>query len=325
MCGGTIVTFTIAATCPYGTLSYQWRLNGNNISGQTSTSYTTTAAGDYTCVVSGLWGPVTSNTATLTTTAPPSISGQPATQRVAYGGTGTFSVTASGAALSYQWRRNKTNISGATGTTYTTANPGSYDCLITNTCGTITSDSAPLLINNATWVSSVAAAKQLANGTVVGLSQGPNVVRSLGSFYYVEDYNRVTGIRVIPSGSDNMLSEKAVATVYGIIQDYNGERVIGGGLINAPGSGMQPQPLGMTCQSAVLPLSQGLYVRMAGTVSDPESLTNTFTLGDGSDYITVLLYGVSLPANGAKVNVRGVLGWEPFGPVLRVDKSSDLW
>ena len=286
-CSGNSVTFTAAATTTFGTLTYQWRRGGSNISGATSTSYTTGTAGSYDCVTTNPWGSTTTNAATLTVNAATAISGQPATQRVAYGGTGTFSVVASGTSISYQWRRNSVVIPGATALNYTTGNPGSYDCVVTGSCGTVTSNASPLLINNANWVSSVAAAKQLTDGTVVGLSQGPNVTRSLSGFYYVEDYNRVAGIRVIANGSANMLSEKGVATIYGIIQNYNGERVINGGLISGGGSGMQPQPVGVTCAAALSRLAQGLYVRMAGTVSDPQSLTNTFVLNDGSGYVIV--------------------------------------
>ena len=325
VCSGASATFTVAATTTQGSLSYQWRFGGVNLPGSTSTSYIATAAGTYDCVVSGRCYSTTSHPATLTLNTLTSISTQPATQRVAYGSTGTFTVVASGTSIAYQWRRNSVVIPGATASSYTTGNPGSYDCVVTGTCGTVTSNASPLLINNANWVSSVAAAKQLTDGTVVGLSQGPNVTRSLSGFYYVEDYNRAAGIRVIANGSANMLSEKGVATIYGIIQNYNGERVINGGLISGGGSGMQPEPVGMTCAAAVTRVAQGLYVRMAGTVSDPQSLTNTFVLNDGSGYIIVVLSGVSLPADGAKVNVLGVLGQEPYGQVLRVNKTADLW
>ncbi|SDJ77060.1 T9SS type A sorting domain-containing protein [Flavobacterium noncentrifugens] len=66
---GTNVTFTVAATGDG--LSYQWKKNGTNIPGATSTSYTITNVAlsdlaDYTAVVSNVGGNVTSNTASLT-------------------------------------------------------------------------------------------------------------------------------------------------------------------------------------------------------------------------------------------------------------------
>ena len=51
----------------------------------------------------------------------PSITTQPAAQTVTAGQTASFSVTASGTApLSYQWKKNGTDISGATSSSYTT-------------------------------------------------------------------------------------------------------------------------------------------------------------------------------------------------------------
>ena len=68
-------------------------------------------------------GSATSANATLTVSTSataPSITSQPASQTINVGGSATFSVTASGTGpLSYQWRFNGTNISGATSASYT--------------------------------------------------------------------------------------------------------------------------------------------------------------------------------------------------------------
>lgn len=89
---------------------------------------------------------------------PVSISTQPQSQSKNVGQTATFSVSASGTApFTYQWRKNGSNISGATGSSYTTpvltqSNNGDvYSCYITNCNGTnsVASNSAPLSITNA--------------------------------------------------------------------------------------------------------------------------------------------------------------------------------
>jgi hypothetical protein len=55
------------------------------------------------------------------TPIPPSITSQPASKTVGLGQTARFSVTATGAApLNYQWRKNASNITGATKPSYTT-------------------------------------------------------------------------------------------------------------------------------------------------------------------------------------------------------------
>ena len=88
---------------------------------------------------------------------PPQISQQPADQTVPVGGRATFTVSATGAApLSYQWQRNNTNISGATSASYTTPtttmadNNTTYRCVVTNSVGTATSNSATLRVTNGT-------------------------------------------------------------------------------------------------------------------------------------------------------------------------------
>src|SRR5690606_27748273 len=121
---GANATFTVSASGT-GPLSYQWRFNGANISGATATSYTRSNvqsgdAGNYSVVVSNAAGSATSANAALTVNVPPSITTQPVSQTVNAGANVTFTVSASGTApLSYQWRFNGANISGATASSLT--------------------------------------------------------------------------------------------------------------------------------------------------------------------------------------------------------------
>ena len=113
----------------------------------------------FTVVVSNSAGSVTSNAATLTVNpAPvaPSITTQPANQTVTAGQTATFSVTATGTApLSYQWQKNGTAISGAASSSYTTPattssdNGALFTVVVTNSVGSVTSNTATLTVNPA--------------------------------------------------------------------------------------------------------------------------------------------------------------------------------
>ena len=154
---GTNVTFVVVAsgTSP---LSYQWRLNGANISGATSASLnlmgvTSAQAGNYTCLVTNAAGTTTSSAATLTVNVPPSITTQPATQTVSAGANVSLTVVATGTApLAYQWQRNGVNVTGGTGatlalTSVTTNQAGSYVCVVTNLAGSATSGVATLTVN----------------------------------------------------------------------------------------------------------------------------------------------------------------------------------
>jgi hypothetical protein len=159
---GQNATFTVMAsgTAP---LSYQWQKNGTNISGATGSSYTTPATttsdsgSTFDVIVSNSKGSVTSSTATLTVNAAavaPTITTQPTSlTAVTAGQTATFAVVASGTApLRYQWQKNGTNISGATGSSYTTPatttgdNGSIFDVVVSNSKGNVTSTSATLTV-----------------------------------------------------------------------------------------------------------------------------------------------------------------------------------
>ncbi len=85
-------------------------------------------------------------------TVAPVVTNQPTSQTVTAGGTGSFSVGASGTApLSYQWQYGTTPIAGATGTTLTLANvqtsqAGNYSVIVSNSVGFTVSSNAVLTV-----------------------------------------------------------------------------------------------------------------------------------------------------------------------------------
>lgn len=104
-------------------------------------------AGLYRLVVTNPYGSATSNAVTLTVNEAPMITTQPVGATLAQGADYMLSVVATGTpAPTYQWRRNGSNISGATSASYTItgvsgANAGAYSCVATNSVGSATSDS----------------------------------------------------------------------------------------------------------------------------------------------------------------------------------------
>ncbi|RPD38275.1 DUF7594 domain-containing protein [Chitinophaga barathri] len=84
--------------------------------------------------------------------AAPIITAQPQSLSVSQGSNASFSVSASGTpAPTYQWRKGTTNISGATSATYTINNvqsshAGSYNVVVTNSAGSVTSSNATLTV-----------------------------------------------------------------------------------------------------------------------------------------------------------------------------------
>ncbi|HOD73840.1 MAG TPA: peptidylprolyl isomerase, partial [Candidatus Bipolaricaulis anaerobius] len=114
-----------------------------------------TDAGAYSATVANSCGTVTSRAAALTVGTAPTITAQPASQAAVAGSSATFSVTATGTPpFSYQWQRDNADIAGATEPSYTipavaSADAGSYTVVVTNPCGSATSDPALLTVTPA--------------------------------------------------------------------------------------------------------------------------------------------------------------------------------
>jgi hypothetical protein len=153
---GTTATFSVAVSSVTQP-AYQWKFNGGNVSGATSTSYSITNvqasnAGSYSVAITNLVGYAISSNAILTVLVPPTITNQPLNRTVAAGSTAIFTVGATGTQpLSYGWRFNGVSIPGATGSSLTltnvqSANAGSYTTLVTNSAGSATSQPGVLTI-----------------------------------------------------------------------------------------------------------------------------------------------------------------------------------
>jgi uncharacterized repeat protein (TIGR03803 family) len=163
---GSNVTFNVTV---YGAppFVFQWYFNGTalgspatgtNFSSCTLTNVGTNQAGIYSVEVVNGYGSVTSSNATLTVVALPAIATQPADRTNNAGTTATFSVVASNLSpLSYQWRKDGTNlvnagrISGATNSTLTITSVSDsdaavYSVTVTNLAGSATSSNATLTV-----------------------------------------------------------------------------------------------------------------------------------------------------------------------------------
>jgi hypothetical protein len=152
---GTSATFSVTATGT-GPLSYQWYKDSSDISGATSSTYTTpaTVLGDngaqFKVRVSNIYGAVFSNTAVLTVVTPPVITGQPSSGTVIEGGSFSTCVSARGYDNRYQWYKTTQcgisgePVDGATGPCLSFSpasadNAGSYYVIITNDAGEVIS------------------------------------------------------------------------------------------------------------------------------------------------------------------------------------------
>ncbi len=139
--------------------SCQWFSNTVAIPDATNSAYNIAAAsgadaGNYFVTITNITGSATSSVATLTVIVSPLITTNPASATVLTNTPVNFSVSAVGAApLSYQWRFNSADIANATNTNYfiasaQTGDAGSYDCVVTNFAGSVTSAPAILTVNS---------------------------------------------------------------------------------------------------------------------------------------------------------------------------------
>jgi hypothetical protein len=128
--------------------------------------------------------------------AGPTITTQPASQTVAAGRTATFSVVATGAALTYQWSKNGAAISGATAASFTTpatttADSGArFTVAVSNAGGTVVSAAATLTVTGGTTGTGVllsqgkpATASSLEGGFVPGNAVDGNTATRWGSAF----------------------------------------------------------------------------------------------------------------------------------------------
>lgn len=141
---GVPVTFSVSASGP-AALNYQWRSNGQPISGATASTYSIAAAaqsheGNYDVVVNG----AVSQVASLMVNDPVSLTSPLDDQTVQAGSTAVFSVSVSGTTpITYQWRKGASPIPGETGLSLTLANAAfsaadTYSVVVTNPVGSTT-------------------------------------------------------------------------------------------------------------------------------------------------------------------------------------------
>lgn len=173
-------------------ITFQWTRNGVAIPGATSVSYSTPATttadngATYSVTLSNFVGTATSINANLAVSNAPVITVQPSAQTVTAGQIATFSITAIGnPAPTYQWRRNSIPIAGATSSTYTFTTAladtaASFDVVVTNSLGNITSAAALLTVTHP--ITGVATDVTTANVPSGGLLNVTAWVQGTGSF-----------------------------------------------------------------------------------------------------------------------------------------------
>ena len=132
-CQGGVVSLVATNGTSY---SYQWLKNGISILGSTSTTYSANSSGNYTVQVTSSSGCIVSSNSIFVTVNPVpivTISNVGPTTFCQGGVVGLVATNVSG--YSYQWRKNGTNISGATSYSFSAYYSGNYTLQVSNSSG----------------------------------------------------------------------------------------------------------------------------------------------------------------------------------------------
>jgi hypothetical protein len=243
ICLGANTLFAVTATGGGGSLSYQWQLNSGagfaNITngGVYSNANTNTLSISgaqasmngyiYQCVVTGLCGAaLTSGSATLSINTAPAITSQPAGTVTCPGNNASFSVSATGNGLSYQWLKNGVALanggvySGVTTSTLSITgatialNGQQYSCIVSGSClPNVTSSSATLTVTVFSATATAAGPTTFCSGSTVQINSntipsanyqwqlnGNNISGATTPTYYAGSTGNYTIVISTPNG-----------------------------------------------------------------------------------------------------------------------------
>ena len=217
---GATATFSVTASASPAP-AYQWRMNGMNIVGATSSSLLLSNvqsmdSANYSVVITNAGGTLISSNALLIVTGPPVITSQPQNRSAIVGGGVTFNVSAVGVApLIYRWRKNGNNLSdsgniiGSANASLTLNNIqasdfATYSVLVSNNYGAVLS--IPVTLSLATQPTIQTQPQSRTNNT--GTTASFNVVASGGGLTYQWQHgttNLVDGGSISGANTDTLL------------------------------------------------------------------------------------------------------------------------
>lgn len=256
------------------------------------------------------------------------------TSRVDYGPTSSYGLTATDGTLTKSHSITLTGLAPAS----------VYHFMVTSTAAGKT-DSVSEDFIFTTSASSLSALRGMPTTTTSGAT-GLVVSAVLVNGFYVQDVNRVCGIKVLGSTNAHVGS---LVNVSGTLDTDGGERVLRNAIVVPAGSGDAPAPLALSTKSAGgaaisadLPgvtngkgaNNIGLLVKTSGKVI--EAGTNAFWVDDGCHLIAadgktglkVNADGLVMPEVGDLITVIGISGAESISgsiwPVLRPRTDADV-
>lgn len=142
-CKGSEVLLSVSSGGPFS--SYQWKLDGINITGATASSYAAKSSGGYTLTITNnCLNTATSNSIAVTANKKPKADITPSGPQTICAGETLLLTVSSANNQTYQWKNGNANIPGATNTTLLVSAAGSYKCKVTKTNTGCTKTSKPV-------------------------------------------------------------------------------------------------------------------------------------------------------------------------------------
>jgi len=337
VCAGTTASFSVVAAG--SGLTYQWQQNTGsgftNITGATNSTINlvgVTAAMNgyqYRVIISGTCTPsVTSTAATLTVNTAPVITTNPAYTSACVGSTATFSVSATGTGLTYQWQIydfsignfvNMTNTAPYSGvnTATLTINPVStavnftyYRCVVSGTCTpSATSGYAMLTVNTAPSITTQPPATIAAcTGTNVNITVG-----ATGSgLTYQWQLNSGSGFANILSGGPYTGMNTATLTISGVtppVTGYQFRCIVSGTCAPSVTSNVTTLTINAAPSISSHPnntlVCEGANAFFSTTASGA-GLTYQWQVNSGLGYVNVINGGIYSGATSAFLSITGV-------------------
>lgn len=269
---------------------------------------------------------------------PPVITAQPQGRTVSIGVGVIFSVSATGTLpLSYQWRRNGANISGATSPSYSLSsaqltNGGDYTVVLTNVAGSVTSAVATLIVSegaasiilddrwrdgtrtntslptDAAWFASTAATLAPVTNTLNGIPD-PAATRTWWTYFTAEPALPVS----LNVGETLRVSLAFTATG---INGSNSSRGIRLGLYNSSSAARTladgANPNGTGCSGYMFSFNLGQILGGSGTMQFMErtNLPSSNLIGTVNDYFELSQGGPAAGGPGFSNGVPCSLVWQ---------------
>ena len=145
ICPGDNTTLTV--TSAETGLTYQWQLDGVDMTGETNATLNTNQTGIYIVTATNANGCTATETITVTQSPLPQLDPIQGDTVICPTTATDLTVTSTDAGLTYQWQVDGSDIAGATSTTLNVSQAGTYTVIATNSSGCTSSESITVSIS----------------------------------------------------------------------------------------------------------------------------------------------------------------------------------